>query len=296
MTFLSESDDYRCCLDQKGRFKNSKEDFYELGLVEEEDLPDVSRFIVQNFGAEAISLSKDLSSFEELLMRPAANIVNGYSGLVAFAEVLAGLRSRLSLRLQKGVDISPPNLKGLSREEQIRMAESTSVVLALSKKSPGKDNWHSDVIASIELRLQPCDAKIPFSLPWIDRIERGLASLIGLGKNHGRDLQPYLSNLCVEESYRGLGIGRDLVRCVENIACTTWHYNRMYLHVDHDNAEALKLYKSEGYRDVGLRWKPFWAGKAAEIGYYVKNLKVDAHEEEEAQPRTKKKKKAREET
>lgn len=120
--------------------------------------------------------------------------------------------------------------------------------------------------------MQPCDAKIPFSLPWLDRIERRLASAIGVKRHEARDLQPYLSNLCVDETYRGKRLGKALVRCVEDIAQKVWGYNRMYLHVDLENAPALNLYKNEGYRDVGLRWNPFWAGKAAEIAYFFKNL------------------------
>jgi ribosomal protein S18 acetylase RimI-like enzyme len=96
---------------------------------------------------------------------------------------------------------------------------------------------------------------------------------MGLGTEKGSaDMQPYLSNLCVDERYRGRKIGRALVRCVENIAKTDWGYNRIYLHVDEDNQAALNLYKSEGYRDVGHRWNPFWSGQAADIGYYVKTL------------------------
>ncbi len=120
--------------------------------------------------------------------------------------------------------------------------------------------------------MQPCDAKIPFSLPWLDRIERQLASAVGVPRHEARDLQPYLSNLCVDESHRGKGLGKSLVRCVEEIAQTSWGYHRMYLHVDLENVAAVNLYKSERYRDVGLRWKPFWAGKAADIAYFVKNL------------------------
>ena len=92
---------------------------------------------------------------------------------------------------------------------------------------------------------QPSDAKIPFSLPWLDRVERKLASKVGIGIDNG-DLQPYLSNLCVDESFRGKKIGRALVRCVENIAETAWGMSRMYLHVDEENIAALSLYCSEG--------------------------------------------------
>ena len=81
-----------------------------------------------------------------------------------------------------------------------------------------------------------------------------------------------MSNLCVDERFRGKQIGRALVRCVENIAKTSWGYQRIYLHVDEDNKAALNLYKGEGYRDVGHRWNPFWAGSAADIGYFVKPL------------------------
>jgi GNAT superfamily N-acetyltransferase len=192
-----------------------------------------------------------------------------------------------------GMDMAAPSLKGLLREEQIDMAASTSVVLAVAKNhSNKKDDWHKDVIASVELRLQPCDAKIPFSLPWLDRVERKLASLIGL---NGRNLQPYLSNLCVDEAYRGQGLGRALVRCVEDIASSTWGYSRMHLHVDLDNAPAFELYKSEGYRDVGLRWKPFWAGQAAEIGYFVKNIGGENTDEVVEHVRSKREKKVRKE-
>ena len=256
-------------IDRHGKFGQ-----YELSLVEESDLPDVSRFIIETFGAQVIKLSRDLSSFERMLMTPAVELVNGYSGIVVFAEVLAGLRSRLGFRLRsKQMDLTLPAMHMLSRDEQISMAACTSVVLVLAKnRSSDNKDWHIDVIASVELCLQPCDAKIPFSFPWIDRIERRLASAMGLNRNQTRDLQPYLSSLCVDESYRGKGFGRALVRCVERIASTSWGYSRLYLHVDADNKAAMELYKSEGYRDVGRRWNPFWAGKSADIGYFVKKI------------------------
>jgi len=274
--FLSTtSDDDRCCIDQEGRFQARNNDIYDLCLIEEQDLPDLSRFIVQAFGADAIRLSTDINYLERMLMKPAVELLNGYSGIVAFAEVLAGLRSRIQSQLIL------PKLDGLSRSEKLDAATSTSVVLAVAKQSSGSDQ-HVDIIGSVEVRLQPCDAKIPFSLPWLDKIERWLAALIGIDRNTARDLQPYLSNLCVDESFRGQRIGRALVRSVENIACTTWGFSRMYLHVDVDNKAALELYKSEGYRDVGLRWKPFWAGKAADIGYFVKNLQRRVNSREES--------------
>uniref|UniRef100_A0A7S4AXY7 N-acetyltransferase domain-containing protein n=1 Tax=Pseudo-nitzschia australis TaxID=44445 RepID=A0A7S4AXY7_9STRA len=287
VSFLSESENYRCCIDDRGYFSKksgSGDDFdrYELGLVEEEELPDLCKFVVTAFGAEAIQLSSDINSFERMLLNPAAEFLNGYSGLVAFAEVFSGTKQRLADRFREHpslVDISAPALKGLSREERIRKVERESLVLVLARATndTGDKNSKSiEVIASIELRLQPCDAKIPFSIPWLDRVERRIGSLVGLGNIDdvagSNDLQPYLSNLCVDEKFRGQKIGRGLVRCIENVAKNSWGYNRIYLHVDEDNIAALNLYKSEGYRDVGHRWNPFWSGGASEIGYYVKSL------------------------
>jgi ribosomal protein S18 acetylase RimI-like enzyme len=286
LKFLSTTttDQYRCCFDSLGRYhgrsntsssdenNNKSENYFEICVVEENDLYDVSKFIVETFGADAISLSQDMNRFEKLLVKPAVDLLNGYSGLVAFAEVLAGIRSRIRLRTiqSEKPNINSPNLYGLSRDEQIRMAAGTSIILAVSKRSTNKDN---EIVASIELRLQPCDAKIPFTLPLLDKIERVVAKTLGTNeRQQERDLQPYLSNLCVNENYRGKGIGRALVRCVEDIASTTWGYSKMYLHVDIENKPALELYKSEGYVDVGRRWKHFWVGNAADIGYYVKKL------------------------
>jgi ribosomal protein S18 acetylase RimI-like enzyme len=274
-TFLEKPDRYRGCIDRHGKLDRTE---YELSLVEESDLVNVARFVVQVFGADAISVSKNLTSFEKMLMMPAADLVNGYSSIVAFAEVYAGLRSRLANQLnqQPSLMFEPPNISGLTREEQLRVAACSSIVLVLGKVSPSTDNCDDNhVIATVELRLQPCDAKIPFSLPWIDRIERRLASFLGFFGGQRKvqhDLQPYLSNLCVDDAYRGMGIGRALVRCVENIAATNWGYSKMFLHVDLDNQAALQLYKTEGYKDVGRRWNPFWAGRSADIGYFVKRI------------------------
>lgn len=235
------------CFDNGDR--NSFLSTYEVGLVEENDLLDVSRFIVQNFGVDAINLNSNFSQFERMIMSPAVELVNGYSGVVAFAEVLAGLRGRLRLRINGRTEMQPPNLRGLSRREQIIVASSSSVVLAVVKNDLDHRKNRS-IVASVELRLSICDAKIPFAWPWLDMIERSAAYFLGLNNSSvENDLQPYLCNLCVDESHRGKGLGRALVKCVERIASTKWGYNRLYLHVDTNNIPALELYKSEGYTD-----------------------------------------------
>jgi GNAT superfamily N-acetyltransferase len=244
---------------------------YIIGVLEEPDISDTARFVVESFGAEAITLSQDLGDIERALLSPTVGLVNAYSGIVAYAEVLTGIQSRTKDR--KG-DLSPPYLSG-NRDEMLRMAERSSLILLIAKECPNTD-WHIDIIASVELRLQPTDAKIPFSFPWLDQLERKLASststLTTATSDTMLDLQPYLCNLCVKQSFRRRKLGLRLVRCVEHIAKNVWGYQKIYLHVDLENTAALKLYQNEGYSDAKRRWKPFWAGKAAEIGYFVKSL------------------------
>lgn len=266
-TFLDKDDTHRCNIDKDGVLADG-DDVYTLSIVEESDMPDTATFIIETFGADAIALSNDLSTLERALLQPSVGLVNAYSGIIAYAEVFAGITSRTK---DRNLDISRPVLTGESREEKLKEAERSSLILVLGKPQAGSD-WHVDVIASVELRLQPTDAKIPFSFPGLDRAERGLAKILKISDNKARDLQPYLSNLCVSESYRRKSLGKSLVRCVEDIAKDVWDFEKMYLHVDLDNTAALKLYENEGYRDVGKRWRPFWAGKAADIGYFMKKL------------------------
>lgn len=257
----------RLSIDKDGIFHAENGNIYELCIAEEDDLPELARFIVAAFGADAIRVSQDMNAFERLLIKPAAEFMNGYSGIIAFSEVLLGLRKRLGRRLSSNMDISPPSIEGLTREEKILNSSQESVVLVLARRGMAND---IDVIASVELRLEICDAKIPFTLPWLDRIERRAASLIGFRKNIASDLKPYLSTLCVDERYRGNKIARALVHCVEHIS-VLWGHSRLYLHVDPANKAAYDLYLSENYRDVRKRWSPFWAGEAAKIGYFVKD-------------------------
>ena len=264
LTFFGKDDSYRGNIGQDGTFMVNEE-IYTLSVLQESDMPDTARFIIEAFGADAIALSQDLGSLERALLAPSVGLVNAYSSLVAYAEVYSGILSRTKDRKD---DISSPQLSG-QREQKLKQAERSSLILVLAKQKPMAE-WNIDVIASVELRLQPTDAKIPFSLPWLDQLERSLAALLTADK--ARDLQPYLSNLCVSKEYRRTKLGKSLVRCVEDIAQTVWNYYKIYLHVDLENTAALNLYENEGYKDAGQRWRPFWAGRSADIGYFVKKL------------------------
>lgn len=279
LSFFSSAEDGRrdggYCIDENGEYRTDSGEVYKICLAEEDDLPAVARFVVMTFGAEAIQLSRDLDTFTQMLVKPAVAFMNGYSFVATVVEVLAGLNQRLKYRTETGMDISPPKLKGLSQEKQTEMASKSCLVIVLAKPNP-ESTWLVDIIASVELKLEISDAKIPFSLFWMDRAERFLGSLVGAPRKNGDrpagKLQPYLSSLCVDDAYRGKGLGRSLVRCVECIASESWGYSNLYLHVDEENKAAFDLYKSEGYQDAGVRWDPFWAGDSTKIGYFVKKL------------------------
>lgn len=277
-TFLDAPDSFRTCIDENGQLR-SDDDVgtpFVLSIAEEDDLPDISQLTINAFGADAITLSKNLSPIEQALISPGVGALNAYSGMVAYTEVLSGLRQRMMNNIGKGVDmkdlLAAPPVMHINDAEAEDVAAKSSVILALGRKKSG-GNDGIDAIATVELRLQPTDAKIPISEPWFDKIERSIAKALNMNvQPKDMHLQPYLSNLCVDESVRGRQIGKAMCRCVEKIAKDTWGYEKIYLHVDLENVAALNLYKSEGYEDVGSRWNPFWAGQAAEIGYYYKNL------------------------
>lgn len=151
-TLLSD-ESARICLDERGKYQSGEgqEDF-ELAMVEADDLPDLARFVVAAFGADAIRLSQDMNAFERMLMSPAAELLNSYSTVVAFAEVFSGTKQRLQSRLQR-MNLAPPPVKGLSDKVAIATAERDSLVLVLARPSQDRDS-RIQIIASIELRLQ----------------------------------------------------------------------------------------------------------------------------------------------
>lgn len=267
------------CLDFSGRLERSRAERcssgpYVLGVVEQKDLLDVSVFIVRCFGADAMHLSSSLSPIERAVISRVVKMLNGVSTLLAATELYQGLRIRTRCNRNSALFLDHPAVDDVvsDPDAQLKLASQSSVVLALAKRESKRGSL-LDVVAAVELRLQPCDAKIPFALPILDSFERKIGSMFGVSPvdNANITMQPYLCNLCVDERLRGQGVGRVLLRAVETIG-RHWGYSNVYLHVDEENAVAYQLYTSEGYRDVQRRWRPFWAGRAAEVSYLVKDV------------------------
>ena len=304
-----------------------------------DDLPSITKLTLEVFDATAITLSSsstNWTAFEQVLVgkvvSPVLDMYNSYAQAVGYTEVLSGLRKRMRNRLvntdqmimnnnggedgnigdtekydwlaplifvDKNDDHSTTTTSDSSSSLE-EIAARSSLILTLARpSSESGDDDDMEAVASVELRLQPTDAKIPFSQPWLDVVERRLVNLLPFvkeddnestksssstsnvqstdttSKNNNQSrppLRPYLCNLCVSSSLRSLGIGRALCRIVEAIARDKWGYSHVYLHVDPTNDAARNLYVTEGYVDVGKRWNVLWAGGANEISYYVKRL------------------------
>jgi ribosomal protein S18 acetylase RimI-like enzyme len=296
VTFLSSPSSYRACIEENGSLRcdptmndaDNSENPFQLCIAEEDDLPDVATLTVNAFGSDVITLSGQLSPLEKALLKPGIGLINALDNSIAWVEVLSGLRSRMRYRIDaskqfdnmsdNAILLSSPPITNANHSDAEAIAAKSSLILVLARPSKDSDQ-QIDVIATVDVRLQPTDAKIPFSIPWIDSLERRLAKLLNADMEmNDLNLQPYISNLCVDESVRGRKVGKAMVRCVEKIVKDHWGYEQIYLHVDLDNLRAVNLYKSEGYQDVGSRWKPFWADGSipftdgAAIGYWYKRL------------------------
>ena len=301
-------------------FSDDENEHYRLYLATDvDDLPPIAKLTVDVFDATAIALSSTTSwsAFEKALLgavvEPAIGMYNAWAHAVGYTEVLSGLRRRMRNRMtdtrnggEKNDEwftplVAPNN--DTSKNDSLNKSDKTlediasrsSLILALARHASPDEGKDMEVVASVELRLQPTDAKIPFSQPWLDNLERRLVrsfsflncklatatgdvsasddgtTKVEMDKSKNSPLRPYLCNLCVAPNLRSLGIGRVLCRIVEAIAQQKWSYSHIYLHVDPTNDAAMKLYENEGYIDVGRRWNAFWAGD--EISYYVKRLR-----------------------
>lgn len=70
---------------------------------------------------------------------------------------------------------------------------------------------------------------------------------------------PYISNLAVNQNYRRMGIGSQLLTKCEQIAID-WGYQETRLHVLDSNVSAKKLYHHNGYQilQVETNWVNLW--------------------------------------
>jgi ribosomal-protein-alanine N-acetyltransferase len=79
---------------------------------------------------------------------------------------------------------------------------------------------------------------------------------VGAGEAH-------ILNVCIGQSYRGLGLGRHLMRRLIDVA--RWHAaERVFLEVRPSNPVAQALYRSMGFNEIGQRPKYYPAREGRE--------------------------------
>lgn len=283
-SFLESSEEHRSCITSKGTLvsdciftSSMTPGSYVLCVAEEDDLPYISQLTVEAFNLDFITLSHYISPYDS--SRPQLDKVlgNTYFSSVDCIEVFKGLQSRTKGRFKKNGDIlRSPSLSIKSDLKMVKVASEMSLLLALGRSTK---NVTVDVIAVIELRLQPTEKKISFGMQWIsNKFWRVPISFLSKRSKYRKNvtsmLQPYITNLCVKESFRCRKIGRALIRCIECLARDTWGYEKLYLHVDLHNSVALKLYQSEGYQLLSNScWNQVRLGNYRHnIGYFEKVL------------------------
>lgn len=60
------------------------------------------------------------------------------------------------------------------------------------------------------------------------------------------EVRMYISEIHVDERYRGRGVGKQLLAAVENMARNRG-YHALYIHAEGNNDGAIRLYQNEGY-------------------------------------------------
>lgn len=74
--------------------------------------------------------------------------------------------------------------------------------------------------------------------------------------------EAHLMNIAIDPGYRGGGLGKKLLRHVMR-TCVTAGAEWMYLEVRPSNTEALGLYESHGFKQIGVRKKYYANGEDA---------------------------------
>lgn len=85
----------------------------------------------------------------------------------------------------------------------------------------------------------------------------------------GGDPIAYLQTIEVDSDYRGRGVAREILRCIEGSAAGAGAMT-MWLHVDEANQAAIRLYQSNGYLRQGRKMGYYGGGRAALV--YAKDL------------------------
>jgi ribosomal protein S18 acetylase RimI-like enzyme len=155
--------------------------------------------------------------------------------------------------------------------------------------APPEDGGCIDVRELTQAELAIVDARLPlhrldtaqtYLVAWDDDQPTGHAHISWEGTKLGT---PEIQDVFVLEELRGHGIGSELSRAAERLACERG-YTRISISASVSNEGALRLYRRLGYRDAGLGPQRIAGtvairGRAVDVDdtllYLVKDLAVD---------------------
>ena len=212
------------------------------------DLPTVVPMCVKEFGTGPTIASLDDIPWEELI-----NNTSSWQDLSdrLFFEPLVRLSLEMKIQRQKTGDDPRQNVK----------PDDNVLCLEID----------GEVVGIVELSMQPPDAERnppPVPLPMF--VKEILSTARGLPPPDG-----WVTNLLVDDAYRGLGCSKVLMKAAEGLA-RSWECSAIYLHV---NADAVSgkvpqdLYRSLGYEpviDQRSTTKYDWMGpELMSLGLYV---------------------------
>jgi len=238
---------YHLSLESRDGEQESKEVI--IRTLELYDLPDVIPMCVKEFGSGPAITSIDQIPWDDLMKDPSSR--NDITDRILFAPLVETTLQMKIKRQQAGDDPSRPNVQP---DDTILCVE-----------TDGK------VVGIVDLSRQPPDPERnppPVPLPMF--IKNLLSTLRGLPSPDG-----WVSNLLVDESYRGQGYSKLLMKAVEGLA-RSWQCEAIYLHVDADSGSGRvpqELYRGLGYEpviDKRSQRKYDWMGpELMNLGLYV---------------------------
>jgi ribosomal protein S18 acetylase RimI-like enzyme len=240
---------HRIDLEYKGsNASGEKSKHIKIRNLELADLRTVVPMCVREFGTGDSITSLDDIPWEELMNNPSS--LHDLSDRLFFGPLV---RWALEMKIQR-------QRSGVGSRRNVKPDDN---VLCL--ESDGR------VVAIVELSMQPPDAQRnppPVPLPMI--FKELLSSIHGLPPPDG-----WVTNLLVDDAYRGLGYSKVLMKAVEGLA-KSWDCSAIYLHVDADTESgkvAQDLYRGLGYKpvmDQRSTKKYDWMGpELMSLGLYV---------------------------
>jgi len=226
---------------------------FRVGLLSESDVSGVAGLLVECFYGPQMKKQDDPSSGAAPSASPAEAGAATKIGTPPPPPMFARKRRQ---PLGAKPDAVPPRLVGASlalqerwrtasrglqwrlserlRRPSVALSLESSLLLALQERRTGQ------LVGCVEVSLRPVDGKLPgeFAVP-----------PLFLSHSH-EELGAYLSNLAVLPEYRRGGLARRLLCVAEWLVRSEWGMDAMYLHVDMNNAAAVRLYESLGYQPL----------------------------------------------